>query len=276
MPQDLLHKLIYALLSGLTAFLPVSSEPHQMLYSVMTGFQNDDVFLTMSIHLGMLVALVVCYFGRLKHLNHERRLASLSRRRRNRFPDPIALLDLQVLRTSAVPLLLSVVLLFWTRKWIYGILPMTITVLANSIILFLPRLLPSGDKDSRGISRLDSLLIGLGGALGAFPGVSRVGGMVSAGLACGIDRQYIVNSAFLLCIPATVGLIVLDIIAAVTAGAALTGELLLCLLTGALSFGGAMLSITLIRYLSTKTDFTGFRYYSFGLTLFLFILYLVI
>ena len=110
MPQDLLHKLIYALIAGLTAFLPVSSEPHQMLYSIMTGFEHNDVFLSLSIHLGSLVALLISCKARIKRLSHERRLSRISRKRRNRQPDIAALLDVQVLKTAAIPLLLSLLL----------------------------------------------------------------------------------------------------------------------------------------------------------------------
>ena len=276
MPQDLLHKLIYAFLSGLTAFLPVSPEPHQLLYRVMTGFEANDIYLTMSIHLGALVALLISCRSRIKRLSHERRLSRMSRKRRNRQPDTAALLDVQVLQSAAIPVLLSLLLCRRAGEWISTVLLMTLMLLLNGVILFIPRLLPQGDKDGRSLSRLDSLLIGLGGALGAIPGFSRVGGILAAGLSRGVDRRYILDLALLLCIPATVGLLILDVFAAITTGAVLSGAALLCLLTGAVAFGGAMLSIALMRYLSVKAGFSGFSYYSFGLALFSFILYLMI
>lgn len=276
MPQDLLHKLIYALIAGLTAFLPVSSEPHQMLYSIMTGFEHNDVFLSLSIHLGSLVALLISCKARIKRLSHERRLSRISRKRRNRQPDIAALLDVQVLKTAAIPLLLSLLLCRRAGEWISGVLLMTLTLLLNGVLLFIPRLLPQGDKDGRALSRLDSVLIGMGGGLGAVPGFSRLGGILWTGLARGVDRQYILDTGLLLCIPATIGLLILDIFAAAAAQAVLSGAVVLCIATGALAFGGAMLGIALMRYLSVKAGFTGFSYYSIGLGLFSFILYLMI
>lgn len=276
MPQDLLHKLVYAFLSGLTEFLPVSAQPHQMLYRVMTGFDSGDIWLTLSIHIGALLALLFSCKERIKRLNQERRLSSLSRRRRNRQPDLTALLDIQVLKTAAIPVLLSLLLSRRAGELISGVLLLALALLVNGILLFIPRLLEQGNKDGRGMSRLDSMMIGLGGTLGVVPGISRIGGMISAGLARGVDRRYILDTALLLCIPATVGLIILDIFAAVTAKAVLSGAAALCIATGGLSFGGAMLGIALMRYLSVKAGFTGFSYYSFGLALFSFILFLMV
>ena len=61
-----------------------------------------------------------------------------------------------------------------------------------------------------------------------------------------------------------------------TGNAAFGSSAVICLLTGALSFGGGMVSIGFMRYLSVKAGFDGFSYYSFGLALFSFILYLTI
>lgn len=273
--MDILHTLLYALLSGLTVYLPVSSEPHQMLYRLMTGFTHEDPFLPLFLHAGALAALLFHCNGRIRRLNYERRLAGHSRRRRNRQPDPVILLDLRVLRTAMIPVLLSLPLVWFARKWISGILLMTLMLVFNTLVLFLPRLLPEGNKDGRGISWLDSFLIGLGGALGAIPGVSWVGGMISAGLSRGVDRRYMMDMALLLSIPAMVGIVVMDILSAVVQGAVVS-SLLLNFGAGIVSYGGAMAAIAFLRYLSSKADLSAFRYYSLGLAVFSFVFYLVI
>ena len=48
-----------------------------------------------------------------------------------------------------------------------------IFLVLNAVILFLPTLLPTGNKDARSMSPLDAMLIGLSGVLGAVPGFSR-------------------------------------------------------------------------------------------------------
>ena len=277
MPKDLLHKFIYALFSGFTEFLGVSAPPHQLLYENMTGFTQSDAMLTMMLRLGVLAAVIFVCRGHIRRLMRERRLAGLSHRRRNRQPDVTALLDMRLLKTAMIPLLISV--LFYKRagQWIDQVAWMTLTLLLNGMLLFIPRLLSQGNKDGRSVSRLDGVLMGLGGALAAIPGFSRVGGMVSAGTARGMDRGYALETALLLSIPVLLGLLVFDIYAVITAKLAIGFvALLIYLLLGAVAFGSALAGITLMRYLSVKAGFTGFSYYSWGLALFSFILYLMV
>ena len=277
MPQDILHKLIYALISGFTEFLSVSAPPHLMLYEKMTGFAQTDAMLTLAIRIGVLAAVGLCCRTRINRLLREQRLAGLSRRRRNRQPDVTALLDIRLLKTALIPLLISI--LFYKRagEWISEVQWLALTLTLSGVLLFIPRLLTQGNKDGRSVSGLDGVLMGLGGALAAVPGFSRVGGIISVGTARGIDRSYALDIALLLSIPALLGLLIFDIYGVLTAKLTLGFvALLVYLLLAAVSFGSAWIGITLMRYLSVKAGFTGFSYYSWGLALFSFILYLMI
>lgn len=277
MPKDLLHKFIYAIFSGFTEFLGVSAPPHQLLFESMTSFSQSDAMVTLVVRLGVLAAVVFCCRTRLRKLMRERRLATLSRRRRNRQPDMVALLDMRLLKTALVPLLVSV--LFYKRagQWIDHVLLLAMTLLLNGILLFIPRLLSQGNKDGRSVSRMDGILIGLAGSLAAIPGFSRVGAMVSTATARGVDRGYALDTALLLSIPVLLGLLIFDAYAVIAAKVAIgIVAFLVYLLLGAVSFGGAWAGITFMRYLSVKAGFTGFSYYSWGLALFSFILYLVV
>lgn len=277
MPQDLLHKIIFTLISGFTEFLPVSARPHQMLYQLMTGFEQSDAWLTLAIRLGALAAVLVCCKGRIKRLRRESRLSRLSKRRRSRQPDMAALLDMRLLKTAAIPILIGV--LFYKRagEWISGVALLSLMLLINGVILFLPRLLKQGNKDGRSVSGLDGILLGLGGALGMIPGFSRMGGILTAGQSRGLDRGYALDTALLLSIPALLGLLVFDVYTVAAAKAGLTFlAFIVYLLCAAISFGGGYLGIMLMRFLSVKAGFTGFAYYSWGLALFSFILYLMI
>lgn len=277
MPQDLLYKLIYALFSGFTEFLGVSAPPHQILFEFMTGFEQSDTLLTFAIRIGVLAAVFFSCRNKIARLMRERRLAGLSRRRRNRQPDATALLDIRLLKTAMIPLLISV--LFYKRagEWINGALPLSLTLLLNGLLLFIPRLMNQGNKDGRSVSRLDGVLLGLGGALAAIPGFSRTGGIISAGTARGVDRSYALDMALLLSIPTLLELLIFDIFGVFTAKLTLSFvAILVYLLMASVAFGGAWLGIMLMRYLSVKAGFTGFCYYCWGLALFSFILYLMI
>lgn len=277
MPKDLLHKFIFAVFSGFTDFLGVSAPPHQLVYQTMTGFTQSDPMLTLVTRIGALAAVFFCCRAKLRRMMRERRLSGMSRRRRNRQPDIAVLLDMRLLKTAVIPIVISV--LFYGRavQWVDHVSIMALTLLLNGILLFIPRLLSQGNKDGRSVSRLDGVLIGLAGALAAIPGFSRVGVMVSAATARGVDRGYALETALLLSIPLLLGLLIFDAYAVLAAKVAIgVMAFLVYLLLGAVSFGAAWAGITFMRYLSVKTGFTGFSYYSWGLALFSFILYLMV
>lgn len=278
MPENLLQKMIFALLSGIAEILPISAPAHQTVYRVMTGLPQNDAWLMAAIRLGVLTALFLCCKMRLKRLSREYRLSKrASRRRKNLGTNPQALLDLRVLTTAMIPLLISV--LFYKRagEWICGLASIVLTMTLNGFILFLPRLMGQGNKNGRSMSRLDSVLMGLGGAFGAVPGLSRIAGTTTVGISRGVDRAYAWDTALILSIPVMLGLLVFDIYAVAVAEVSLTFlSALAYLLAALLSFGGAYIGIATMRLLSVKTGFTGFAYYCWGMALFTFILYLMI
>ena len=277
MPQNLLHMLLYALISGFTEFLGVSAPPHQLLYNQLFGLAQSNAMLTLFVRLGVLVAVIFCCRARINRLLREYRLSSLSRHRRNRQPDVMAQLDIRLLKTAMIPLLISVLFYMRAGEWITKVQWLAVTLTLNGIVMFIPRLISLGNKDGRSVSRLDGVVMGLGGALAAIPGFSRIGCILSAGLVRGIDRGYALDMALLLSIPTLLGLLIFDVYAVIVAGATVGALMVLIyLLAAAIAFGSAWLGIKFMRYLSVKAGFTGFSYYCWGLALFSFILYLMI
>ena len=276
MPENILYNLIFALVSGFTEFLGVDASAHQKLFALMSGETKSDPMLLLSVHIGVLCAVILASWAKLRRVLRERRYYG-HKRRLKRQADPLAQLDLRVLRTASIPLLLSVLAYGKAGELINGFLPLTLVLIANGIILIYPAFMNSGNKDGRSVSGLDAVLIGLAGALSAFPGISRMGSMLSAASARGLSRTYALDTALLLSSPVLVGLIVLDLIAIVTAFS-LAGPLalLVYLICAGIAFGMGWLSIMFQRYLSFKLGGTGFAYYSWGLALFSFIFYLMI
>ena len=126
------------------------------------------------------------------------------------------------------------------------------------------------------MSALDGWVIGLSGALGILPGISRSGMFTSAALGRGADRQNALNWAMLIMIPTFTSFLIVDCMGILSAG--LIGLSVPVLLKGTLaglaSFCGSYCGISVMRFLSINAGFSGFSYYSWGLSLFTFILYL--
>ena len=128
------------------------------------------------------------------------------------------------------------------------------------------------------MSLLDSYLIGIAGALSAFPGISRIGSSTSVAYARGAVRQNALNWALLLSIPALVALMGMDILNIITNISAVNfwSSFLYYILAAGSTYIGGCFGILLMKFLTVRTGFSGFSYYSWGAALFTFILYLTV
>lgn len=271
-----LQSLLYGLISGAAEFLPVSAEAHRGLLRILFGVEASPL-LELTIHIAVLLALVLACWPQIVRLQRERHLASIPVKRRRRQPDADTLKNWRWIKTAAVPMLLTFLVCPLVRKASGSLGLMALLLTVNGILLYIPPYVPQGNKSAATVSGLDGFLTGLCGGLGVLPGVSRITGLTSAGMLRGCDRRYILDVALLLSLPALLVLILLDVFLVITAGAAITGSVLLgCLVALAAAFPTAYLSIIFLRFLAVKVGFSGFAYYSWGAAMFAFILYLTI
>lgn len=272
-----LQSIVYGLISGFAEFLPVSAEAHRELFYTLTDSRRGSEPLLLVCHVSILLALLLRCQPRLRKLHRERKAAAVPARSRKRQPDRQSLLEIRVLKTAAVPILLSFLAYSSSAALTDSLWLPALLLAINGVALYIPRIRPQGNKDSQSLSALDSFLIGLGGALAVLPGISRVGGTATAGQLRGTDPPYSLNLGLLLCIPALFVLIGFDLYGLIGSAAVLSSGLICnCILAAAAAFLGAWFGIALMRFLSVKIGFSGFSYYCWGAALFLFILYLTI
>lgn len=272
-----LHSLFYGLISGFAEFLPVSAEAHSILFQRLTGVGNEILGFRMICHLSILLALLLSCRPQLEKLRREKRIASIPARRRKRQPDVTSMLDIRVLKTALIPTVIGFAgYLYFAnqgqRLWI-----LSIFMVINGILLFIPQIKRTGNKESQTMSALDSILFGVGSCLGVIPGVSRLG-VGSAFLQLrGADRRYTLEMCLLLSVPSLVILIGFDLyLIFVTAGAMAFSLFFLYILAAAAAFAGAYLGIMLMRFLAVNVGFSDCAYYCWGAALLTFILYLTI
>lgn len=273
--MNLLESLLYGLLSGLTEILPVSSQAHQAIMLHLFG-ETDNALLRLLIHGGMLIALMISFRPQMIRLYREMQLSQLPRKRRRRAPDPLALMDVSFLKTAGWVVMLSFLLYPPAASKNYSLNYVALFLLLNGVILFIPQLVSTGNKDSRTMSRLDSALIGVGGALGMLPGVSSLGAMTGMSSVRGGDRQTTLSLACLLLMPMLVCYMGFDIQLIVQNGVGTLGfgTFVLYLLSAAAACFGSFAAIRIMRFLAVNVGFASFSFYSWGAALFAFILYL--
>ena len=275
--EDLLHKLIIGVISGFTEFFCVPSAPHLLLYENLTGYVADDPMLTLTIHIGCLLAVILGCKKRLLYLLRADRQERNTRRRRNRHLDLHAVREMKMLKTAVLPLLVAVVLYRWTAAWVTEPLMLALVLIVNGLVLMLPRIFAQGNKDSSTMSPFDSVIMGLVGALSAIPGLSRVGSIVTGAMIRGVAQNHALEYALLLSVPVLALTIGFDIYALITVGVSVTFlQFLAWILAGAAAFGAGYLGILFVRFVCVKTELFTFCYYSWGMAVFSFILYLFV
>ncbi len=271
-----LQSLLFGLLSGLADILPVSAQAHKAILLTVFGADGESPLMRLMIHLAVLASLYYSCRSQIRRMIRQRRLARVPKRRRKRPVDVRTLLDFRLLATMLIPLALAFFLYPKTSAMNLSLNWIALFLVLNGIILYLPNLLPSGNKDARSLSRLEGVLMGLCGGLSVFPGISSVGAITSAGSIFGAERSYIVNLSLMAQMAVTAILIVFDVVSLVTAGigAAGFGAILCCLLAAAAAFAGVFAGIRVMRTMAVNIGFGVFAYYSLGLALLSFILYL--
>ncbi len=271
------ESIIYGLFLGLTDILPVSAQAHKLLLLKLFGAKSEPGLMRLLIHVSVLGALYYNCLPQIVKILRAKSLSRVPKRRRKRPLDTKSLMDFSLWKTMIIPVILSF-FLYEKASLLHNKLSlMAIFLFINGLILYIPQYLPGSNKDSRTLSRVEGLLMGLGGAVSILPGISAIGSAVSVGSVCGVERSYGLNMALLMNLAISVGLIVMDVIGLASNGIGyLTiGIFISYLLTAAAAFLGTTLGIKLMRKLAVNTDYAAFSYYCWGVALFTFILNLM-
>ena len=276
MDLSFFQSLLYGLIAGLSDILPVSAQAHKLILLKVFGGDSEPPVLRLLVHLAILGALYYCNQAQITRLIRQRRLAKIPKRRRKRPVEMRSIMDIRLLQTMLVPVIIGFVLYFKTVTIGDSLMWVALFLFVNGIILFLPRVLPSGNKDSRAMSRMDGLMMGLGATAAALPGISSVGTITSVAMIRGTERTYALNMSLLMHMIITAGMIIYDLFALVTGNAGLLsfGIVMGYLLAAIGTFVGTFLGIRAMQALAVHTGFDLFSYYCWGLALFAFIMYL--
>lgn len=176
--------ILLAVVQGLTEFLPVSSSGHLVLMEQIFGVQVDMVFMSILMHLGTLVAVFVYYRKKIFNLI------------KKPFSKEVGYLCL-----SVVPAALFVLMFkdFVTKSFDGSLLAWGFLV--SSCMLFVADKVSKKYKGTSPFTYKTALLMGVFEAVAIFPGVSRSGSTLCAGIFSGVDSDEALDFSFLMSIP---------------------------------------------------------------------------
>jgi len=271
------ESLLFGITTGLTEILPVSTQAHSRILLKFMGRGDSAALLNLCIHLGVLAAIYLSCQPHILKMLRAKHMSRIPKRKRKRPLDTRSLMDLSLWQTMLLPVVL--VLLIWRRleTMSSNMIIMATLLFLNGLILYIPQFLPSSYKDCRNLSRVEGLLMGLGGSLFAIPGLSGMGAALSIASVTGVERKYGLNMILLMHMGVMAGKVVYDVLDLLSAGlSGLSLMIVICyLLAAAASFLAAFLAVKILRHLAENKGFASFGYYSWGLALFTFVLSLM-
>lgn len=278
MELNWLQSILFGLVSGAADIIPVSGQAHRLLLLKFFGVNQMPNLLALVLHLSVAAALYLSSQGQFVRMNRARALARIPKKKRKRPLDTRSMMDWSLIKTMLVPTVIGLLLNTQVRGWSVNMFLIAGMLFVNGLVLYIPQFLPTSNRDSRTLTRLEGVLMGLGAGASVLPGISTVGIMVSIASVCGIERLYGLNMTFIVKLFFLIGLMVYDVLAIITGGLGGLTVMLLAqyLFTGLLSFGASMFAIRLLRRLAPEHGFHTFGVYCWGLALFTFILNLVV
>jgi undecaprenyl-diphosphatase len=279
MPTALVQSILLGLIQGATEFIPVSSSAHLILVPWLLGWADPalrSLPFDVALHLGTLAA-VLAFFAKDWVRLIRAFCQSLLERRINPDPDRRLawLLILGTIPGAIAGFLFEDAIDALFHRPGVPIAPAAILVMA-AIIAGFGLILLLADRFARHLQGLKQLtlmqtvLIGLSQALAVFPGVSRSGATIAAGLALGLKREDAARFSFLLSAPIIAGAglkSMIEISSAANSGALSGSDLLLFpvgLLAAAVS--GFFCMRFLVDYLQ-KHPINVFVFYRWGLAI---------
>ena len=273
--MSVFESILYGIVSGMAEFLPVSTQGHQAVLLRLFGQNYRDPLRDLAVHIALLAALMLGCRNLLLRIQREQAIISRSRRRRTY--DFNSIYDLRFIKTAAIPFVVGLIAYFRLQRFEQDPLTLVVFFAINGLVLMIPEYIRKGNKTGRLMTGLDGILFGIFSALSCFPGISRTGCGMGYASVRGADRMHTLNWVFLLSLPALAVWIVFDIIQLFSFGiTAITFlRVLSYLLSGLFAFIGGFAGISVIRFISEKSSFLGFSYYSFGIAMFTFVLYLI-
>ncbi|MGV1100170.1 undecaprenyl-diphosphatase UppP [Thiovibrio sp. JS02] len=199
--MNLLEAAIFGIIQGATEFLPVSSSGHLALAHYFFGSKDTGLAFDVALHLGTLLAILI-YF-RDDFLEIAKALLGLNRdpKEAGRLKGMAFYICIATIPGALAGLLFGEL----AEKSFRHPAMVAVALSVAGILLLAADRLGKRQREFKGITLRDALLIGFSQAFAIIPGVSRSGITITSSLSLGLTRQAAVRFSFLLSAPIIFG-----------------------------------------------------------------------
>ncbi|MDR2139725.1 MAG: undecaprenyl-diphosphate phosphatase [Tannerella sp.] len=202
-PNELIEALILGIIQGLTEFLPVSSSGHLAIAGTLFGLNGEEnLTFAVAVHAATVLSTVCVLWKEVSGL-----VRGFFAFRWNEETQMLCKIGISMIPVGIVGLLFreQVEVLFGSGLMLTGIM-----LLITAGLLAFSGLAGATRKDT--ISFRDAFWIGIAQACAVWPGLSRSGATIAAGLLLGNRKEQVARFSFLMVILPVLGEAVLDLL----------------------------------------------------------------
>lgn len=228
--MTVLYVILLAIVQGITEFLPVSSFGHLSILENFFGMDhNAGVLLEAMLHVGTLGAVFMTFQKDIRHILYEILDMTMDivgnfhlyfYNKRTGKQLHYARIISNTYRKFVVLLLVSMIptmfLGYTSRRLVVLVADSTLVssaglLITGIVLLVIDLSRAGGTKAAKDASLSNAMWIGISQGLSVFPGLSRSGLTISAGLVSGFSRTFAVKYSYILSIPAILGSLVMEL-----------------------------------------------------------------
>ena len=268
-----IESFFLGVLQGIAEFLPISSSGHLAVAKELLHLRDVPMFYDIILHIATLLAIFIVYWKTIW------RLITTAVRFIFRKTTEADKNDLNFIAAVLIATCFTAVIGFALKDLVEN-LPVKIIsllfIVTGILLLVCDKFAENKtavasvavENKNTTIKLRSAVIVGIVQGLAVFPGISRSGSTISAGLLCGIRRSRIAEFSFILSIPSILGAFILDLVGSRTVPLNVgIGELavgfIAALLTG-------IISLKLLTKLLQKAKLKVFSFYLIPLGIILF------
>ncbi len=228
------------LVQGLTEFLPVSSSGHLVLLSNIFGVE-ESLFISILLHVATLLSICVVFykdiFALIRHPFSKNTI---------------------MLVVATIPTCLIVLVLMPFIKSSFGGSFLPASFLITAVLLVVTELFAKNKKE---FSYKTAIIMGIAQSFAVFPGISRSGSTICAGILSGGDKKECAKFSFLMSIPIILLSLVMEIYEGVSGGISISYPISAIIISFIIAFLSGIFAIKFMMRLTEKGKLWWFSCY---------------
>ena len=238
---------LLGLVQGLCEFLPVSSSGHLVLLSELFGVE-DSLFVSIVLHVATLLAVLVVFRKDIWQMI--------------RHPFSAESMNIVI---ATIPTCVIVLILMPVVDESFSGSYLAFSFLISACLLLFSQNFAKKRAFQGTFTRKNALIMGIAQGLAVFPGISRSGTTICAGLLSGGDKKECAKFSFLMSVPIIILSMIMEIVKISLGGQTVAVNPIGMMLSFLIAFLVGILSIKVMIKLTEKANFKWFSIYLFAL-----------